>query len=483
MPKARVLQARTYAYFGATMRNGIQVVSPRQKVQRGSRWRRFAVCVAIIAVATAGAIAMIDQLLLGRPGDQFAASTAEQVAVSSHAVLNDEWLERISRESNWRSNRAAPGAPAGNNLRNKPSRLQGPPEQPSWFIAPPPNVLAPQPFPRFGVDPDSSYSRGSSSSRSVSGYRTVCVRTCDGFFFPISSGVSEASFSRDQATCTNACPGARLFHYRLDSQEPEDMVDQSGQKYSRMKNADLFRTQYVESCKCKPHPWEQEAVDRHRIYALEDQRRKGNRAVVAELDQLKSKNRLENKSSSRRRPGDRRRPGADDDATAAAAGTPVAQLPAPRSDASRGQTTPAIMTGSLTEAASAATIESVTNSANAGTAPPSEPRNTPSVVPAVASGGSPSRATPDVQALPGSSLSGGIIIAPGEQPALAPEPTAVPIPEILPEPAVKPKAERQRRSKSASRSGGEMRLGAGQRPSGAGQARRSADWTRSVFSQ
>ena len=282
-----------------------------------------------------------------------------------HRVLADEWNDRISNDNFWRANRGS-GNNAWSNTnskqRAKPSLLQGPPQQPAWFVQPPSNFWP------------SEETRGqpSKSPRAVSGFRTVCVRLCDGFFFPISFGASEGSLSRDQATCSNSCAGARLYHYKSAGEDPDDMVDSNGQPYSRMKNANLFRTQYVENCKCKPHPWEKEATDKHRIFALEDQRRKGNRAVVAELDELKSKN-LESRYN-RRRPTDRRRN--QNDAAAAVApveASVVAQSTAPRSDASRGQSAdrvafhqvsqPAqgVVTGSIAAEASAATVRSFTD--------------------------------------------------------------------------------------------------------------------------
>ncbi len=182
--------------------------------------------------------------------------------------------------------------------------------------------------------------------RIAAGYRTVCVRSCDGAFFPISYSTSEGQFGRDQTTCSNACPGARLYYYKASNQDPDDMVDMSGHAYSKSPNANLFRTQYVEACKCKPHPWEQQAADQHRIYALEAQRRKGNRAVVAELDNLKAKTREKVSPNSR---GRNERSGRNQttpltEATRAnrpaAGNVAMAQMnTAPRSDATRGQNT------------------------------------------------------------------------------------------------------------------------------------------------
>lgn len=461
---------------------------------QGSRFgRRLAMsCVAVLAMAGC-AIALVDQFLLVKPEVSAARSTAAADVASSHAVLNDEWNERITRDTTWRGGGGA-WNPGSNNSRNRASRLQGPPQQPGWYIAPSPNVLAPQPPFRQTGETISPSSKG---ARQISGYRTMCVRMCDGFYFPISAGTSEGNFSRDQTTCTNACPGARLYHYKPDSQEPEDMVDSSGQKYSRMKNAVLFRTQYIESCKCKPHPWEQEANDRHRVYALEDLRRKGNRAVVAELELLKSKNRAE-KSNSRRRPADRRRQGTSEEAASPTSESVVAQSSAPRSDANRGQggdkplQTLGVMTGSITTAASAATINSVTNSQPQTAQVPAA--GSVQAQPAALTGG----AMPPLAAADGLPLNGQAQDMPGlaaamqhvdprlaEEPSAAPEPAASPIPA-----ATKPRADRQsnRRNRTATRPGGMMRLGgaargAEPRRNDAPARSRSAEWTRSVFSQ
>src|ERR1700716_66201 len=39
-------------------------------------------------------------------------------------------------------------------------------------------------------------------------YRTVCVRTCDGFYFPISFATVPARFPHHERTCKNLCPAA-----------------------------------------------------------------------------------------------------------------------------------------------------------------------------------------------------------------------------------------------------------------------------------
>src|SRR5262245_22590239 len=41
-------------------------------------------------------------------------------------------------------------------------------------------------------------------------YRTVCVRTCDGYYFPISYSTTPASFPNDEQVCQRMCPAAEV---------------------------------------------------------------------------------------------------------------------------------------------------------------------------------------------------------------------------------------------------------------------------------
>ena len=457
------------------------------KCVRGFRCSRGLGAFLLGLIALAGiTVAALDLLVSASPSDVLAShSVSSGGTAPANAVLADEWSERIQSDSTWRSNRNAvvPGKAA----RNKPSQLQGPPQQPNWFIIPAPANTW-MDTPRYNDRDSIGPSGPSKSMHSISGYRTVCVRSCDGYFFPISYGTSESSFSRDQATCTNSCSGAKLYYYKAGSEEPEDMVDLSGQKYSKSKNADLFRTQYVESCKCKPHPWEQEASERHRIYALEDQRQKGNRAVVAELEGLKAKNRIDNRSNSRRRPADRRRDPKDDAAIApsVASGAVAQATAAPRSDVTRGQSgdrvavvdaqstgspppvttpppvrAPGVVTESVAAAASAATVQSVTSRVTA-TAPVDAGSNRDALHSAAI------ETMPLVPAIEASQPQ------PGQEPMAAPEPA-----EAQPAPLV-PKSSRNGRGRrdSALRSSGRQ---AEVRRSQAPVRVRSSDWARQVF--
>ncbi|WP_454684651.1 DUF2865 domain-containing protein [Ancylobacter moscoviensis] len=88
----------------------------------------------------------------------------------------------------------------------------------------------------------------------VSTYRTVCVRTCDGFFFPISFSASPSRFPSDEAQCQRQCPGteARLFAYRNPGEDIEQAVGTNGQTYMSLPNALLYKKQFVAACSCRP---------------------------------------------------------------------------------------------------------------------------------------------------------------------------------------------------------------------------------------
>jgi Protein of unknown function (DUF2865). len=47
-------------------------------------------------------------------------------------------------------------------------------------------------------------------------FRTVCVRSCDGYYFPISYSTVQSRFADDQRTCQRECPAteAQLYTYR-----------------------------------------------------------------------------------------------------------------------------------------------------------------------------------------------------------------------------------------------------------------------------
>lgn len=75
-------------------------------------------------------------------------------------------------------------------------------------------------------------------------YRTMCVRTCDGYYFPVSWSVSASAFERDRNVCQNMCPGAtvELHYHRVTGEESEDMISvATGLPYRNMPHAFRYR--------------------------------------------------------------------------------------------------------------------------------------------------------------------------------------------------------------------------------------------------
>jgi hypothetical protein len=84
-------------------------------------------------------------------------------------------------------------------------------------------------------------------------YRTVCVRSCDGAYFPISFATVPARFPDDEKTCKNLCPAAEatLFAYRNPGEDMSQAVSINGQPYSSSPNAFHYRQEFNPSCSCK----------------------------------------------------------------------------------------------------------------------------------------------------------------------------------------------------------------------------------------
>ncbi|SHM19044.1 DUF2865 domain-containing protein [Bradyrhizobium lablabi] len=84
-------------------------------------------------------------------------------------------------------------------------------------------------------------------------FRTVCVRTCDGAYFPVSFATVQARFPDDEKTCKALCPAteAALFTYRNPGEDINQAVSVSGQPYSALPNAFKFRSEFNPSCACK----------------------------------------------------------------------------------------------------------------------------------------------------------------------------------------------------------------------------------------
>lgn len=84
-------------------------------------------------------------------------------------------------------------------------------------------------------------------------YRTLCVRLCDGYYFPVSFSTLPNHFQRDAEACQSKCAApVELYYY----QNPGGAVEQavgvgSNTPYTDLKTAFRYRKEYVQGCSCK----------------------------------------------------------------------------------------------------------------------------------------------------------------------------------------------------------------------------------------
>ncbi|UVC13041.1 DUF2865 domain-containing protein [Mesorhizobium onobrychidis] len=87
-------------------------------------------------------------------------------------------------------------------------------------------------------------------------FRTMCVRTCDGYFFPMSNAASLGDFERDQKNCDSSCPGTEMqvFYTRGIGDDSADMTSSvTGRPYNEMPTAYLYKqpeTSRPPACGC-----------------------------------------------------------------------------------------------------------------------------------------------------------------------------------------------------------------------------------------
>jgi hypothetical protein len=84
-------------------------------------------------------------------------------------------------------------------------------------------------------------------------FRTVCVRMCDGFYFPISYSTNPSRFPDDQRVCQRMCPAAevQLYSHRNPGEEMSQAVSINGQPYSELPTAFRYRQEVNTACSCK----------------------------------------------------------------------------------------------------------------------------------------------------------------------------------------------------------------------------------------
>jgi hypothetical protein len=94
-------------------------------------------------------------------------------------------------------------------------------------------------FHRLVIQPDNT-----NSPRLGGEFHTMCVRTCDGYFFPMSNAASLGDFERDQKNCESSCPGTEMqvFYSRgMDTDSSAMTSSVTGRPYSELPTAYLYK--------------------------------------------------------------------------------------------------------------------------------------------------------------------------------------------------------------------------------------------------
>ena len=123
------------------------------------------------------------------------------------------------------------------------------------------------------------------SSRKGKGWRvrTMCVRLCDGYYFPMSQSTTTRGLTVDSRRCKSSCgSAARLFYMDADSTDAAAMTDFTGRRYDALDTAFDYRKKLTPGCSCKPAPWSAAERLRHINYALRDAMEQAKARAAAE---------------------------------------------------------------------------------------------------------------------------------------------------------------------------------------------------------
>jgi hypothetical protein len=84
-------------------------------------------------------------------------------------------------------------------------------------------------------------------------FRTICVRSCDGFYFPISFATTPDHFREDEQACQRMCPATEvsLYTYHNPGEEVSQAVSLNGRLYTELPTAFQYRKALSPACSCR----------------------------------------------------------------------------------------------------------------------------------------------------------------------------------------------------------------------------------------
>lgn len=137
-----------------------------------------------------------------------------------------------------------------------------PPDETTGLREVPVGPAEPEPADPFADQPVDERPRG--------GSQAICVRSCDGGFFPLSYTAKNSNLDDLNGLCKALCPNAEVKLYtRAPWKDVNEAVSIDGEPYPDHPNALKFQKTYDSSCGCKPpnQSWAEALADAERILA------------------------------------------------------------------------------------------------------------------------------------------------------------------------------------------------------------------------
>ncbi|KAF2992790.1 DUF2865 domain-containing protein [Methylocystis sp. MJC1] len=132
------------------------------------------------------------------------------------------------------------------------------------------------------LDPNYDGEGQMADGRPQGGPMAICVRTCDGGFFPITYSARSGQLDDLNTLCKAMCPGTEAKLYtQSQGKGLESAISIDGEAYADLPNAHKFEKNYDASCGCKPkgQSWTEALAEAERILA---ERNKKDQMVTAE---------------------------------------------------------------------------------------------------------------------------------------------------------------------------------------------------------
>jgi hypothetical protein len=127
------------------------------------------------------------------------------------------------------------------------------------------------------IGPDLQEEMPGIDARPIGGSRAVCVRLCDGYFFPL-DGMANRTRAEGDEVCRAVCPAAEAkLYFMAPGGEIQSAVSADGEAYTALTTALRYRKVFDQACNCRK-PGQTWAMALQEAEALID--RQGDEIVV-----------------------------------------------------------------------------------------------------------------------------------------------------------------------------------------------------------